>query len=780
MPAPPWLAPRGRSSGRTILKPMEQAEEKRWLIAVYAATIFSSALLLFQVQPIISRLILPWFGGTPAVWTTAMLFFQTLLLVGYIYAHVSVQYFRPRWQIAMHLLLLIGAAATLPFMPNAAWKPSDGANPVLRILLLLAVTVGLPYFMLAATGPLVQVWFTRTMPGRSPYRLYSLSNLGSLLALVTYPILIEPRLALGAQADVWRWAFWVFAGLCGVGGIIAVGDTRMGDLTATLELPVTPTAASEKPRGRAARRRQGSDRDAAPTSAPTFNRRLLWLLLPALASTAFLATTSFSCQDTPTVPFLCIFPLALYLLSFVICFDRERWYWPRATAGALVVTLLAAVVYAYLVGQGSATDRIEVDVGLTFAALFFLCMLCHGELVRLKPDPLYLTSFYLMVAAGGALGGLFVGIVAPLVFSGYQEWYIALWGGLILALAILLGTGERGLFRKYAAGFLPATAIFALALITAGKLAATGKPSELRPVESRRNFYGVLTVKEYFFQNELTARMLYNGHILHGLQFTHSLERRLPTAYYGWESGVGRVMRFYQDKSAAGLRVGAIGLGTGTMAAYARRQDQLVFYEINPEVVTLARQYFTFLDDADQRMKRGDGSRVRGRLNIIMGDARLSLERDLTAAAGPAQFDVIVLDAFTGDAIPTHFLTREAADIYRRHLAPGGTLAIHISNRYLDLTPVVRGLAEYLQLGFVEIETPRNYQRGEERADWALLTANTELRAALEKPAATVPTESVNVASEDFLGATDPPREKTTRPPLLWTDDFSDLFSILR
>jgi hypothetical protein len=432
-----------------------------------------------------------------------------------------------------------------------------------------------------------------------------------------------------------------------------------------------------------------------------------------------------------------------------------------------------------------------LDVGLTFAALFFLCILCHGELVRLKPDPHFLTSFYLMIAAGGALGGLFVGIVAPLVFSGYHEWYVALWGGLILALAILLGTGERGLFRKYAAGFLPATAIFALALITVGKQAAAGKLTELRPVEARRNFYGVLTVKEYYFQNELTARTLYNGHILHGLQFTHSLERRLPTAYYGWDSGVGRVMRFYQEKSATGLRVGAIGLGTGTIAAYARRQDHLVFYEINPEVVTLARQYFTFLDDADQRMQRGD-DRIgpRGSLKVIMGDARLSLERDLTAAAGPALFDVIVLDAFTGDAIPTHFLTREAADIYRRHLAPGGTLAIHISNRYLDLTPVVRGLAEYLQLGFVEIETPRNYKRGEERADWALLTSNTELRAALEQPAAPtpnvqqpdsqIPTESIAVATEDFLGVADTPPEKLLRPPLLWSDDFSDLFSILR
>ena len=422
-------------------------------------------------------------------------------------------------------------------------------------------------------------------------------------------------------------------------------------------------------------------------------------------------------------------------------------------------------------------------MGLAFAGLFALCMLCHGELVRLKPDPRHLTSFYLMIAAGGVLGGLFVGVVAPLAFSGYYERYLALWGGLVLVLAILMGTGERGLFKQYAAGFLPATALLAMTAIAAARLSTVTTAEGVRPIDVRRNFYGVLTVKEYAAatDNDDVARLLYNGHILHGLQFTQSLERRLPTAYYGWNSGVGRVMQFYQAKKSAELRVGTIGLGTGTIVAYARPNDRFLFYEINPEVVTVSRQYFSFLSDAEKRMAK-NGRRPE----VVMGDARLSLERDLASPGGPTQFDVIVLDAFTGDAIPTHFLTREAADIYRRHLALEGTIAIHITNRYLNLTPVARGLADYLKQGFVEVQTPRDPERGEEAADWAILTSSSELRATLEQAAANGISRragssgSKSTTAADYLGPQVPLKERSNRPPLLWTDDFSDLFSVLR
>jgi predicted membrane-bound spermidine synthase len=746
---------------------MEQAGERRWLIVVYAATIFLSALLLFQVQPIISRYVQPWFGGTPAVWTTAMLFFQTLLFAGYAYAHLSVQYFKPQWQVGVQLVLLAAAIVSLPFVPHSSWKPVDGTSPALRILLLLTVSVGLPYFVLATTGPLVQTWFSRTIPGRSPYRLYSLSNLGSLLALLSYPFLIEPHLPLGSQAMAWQWGFWLFAALCAFGAISTIRGTTT-TLAVSARSPASPAANAKSER----RPRRG----APQAGAPTWGRRVLWLALPALASTAFLATTSFSCQDTPAVPFLCIAPLSLYLLSFVICFDHERWYRPRTTATAMLLILAAAFVYSHEVRRNSSLDRIQLDLGLSFAGLFCLCMLCHGELVLLKPDPKYLTSFYLMLAAGGALGGLFVGIIAPLVFPGYYEWYFALWGGLILAAAILIGTGERGLFRRHVAGFLPATAILAMVIIVAASLGSITDVAKLKSLEVRRNFYGVLTVKQYSFKGDEVARMLYNGHILHGLQFTQSLERRLPTAYYGWQSGIGRVMQFYQSAANSSVRVGAIGLGTGTIAAYARPHDHFVFYEINPEVQNIARHSFTFLDDAEERMAKG-----RGSLDVVMGDARLSLERDLKAAEAPKLFDVIILDAFTGDAIPTHFLTREAADIYRRHLADGGALALHITNRYLDLTPVARGLADYLGLNFVEIESRRDQKQGIEFSEWALLTANEKLRAALERTSAQAPLDPPSSAEEYLLsGSPLPDKDKLPRPPLLWTDDFSDLFRILR
>jgi hypothetical protein len=745
---------------------MEQAGEKRWLIVIYAATIFVSALLLFQVQPIISRYILPWFGGTPAVWTTAMLFFQMLLFAGYAYAHLSVHYLRPRWQVGLHLALLAAAAASLPFVPDSSWKPVDSSNPVLRILLLLAVSVGLPYFVLATTGPLVQAWFSRTIPGRSPYRLFSLSNLGSLLALLSYPFLIEPRLPLGSQALAWQWAFWLFAALCAFGAIRTIGRGKLGSAAVRTEI----TQRATPPRFPAA----VTPTNAASEKAPGLGRRLLWLVLSAFASMAFLATTNFVCQDVTPIPFLWIVPLSLYLLSFIICFDHERWYQPRITAAGLLLIYILAAVYLYRI-QGKNVSDLALDMGLSFVGLFCLCMLCHGELVRFRPDPAFLTSFYLLISAGGALGGLFVGIVAPLVFNGYGEWYIALGGSLVLAVAVLIGTGKRGLFRRHLKEFAPATAILAVALVTAGHLALAGGQS-VQTVEMRRNFYGVLIVQKYIGRDGDVAHVLVNGRTIHGLQFTDFDRRQLPTTYYTRTSGVGKVIEFLDSQSTSGLRVGAIGLGTGTLAAYARPNDRFVFYEIDPDVTRVSDQYFTFLKDARARLGRGSGS-----LEIVMGDARLSLERELNSVEGRRDFDLLVVDAFSGDAIPTHLLTRQAADIYRHRLADNGVLAIHISNLHLDLAPVARGLAEYLGLKAIEIDSPKDARLGQFDAKWMLLTKNDNLAHALEP--LSVREEPINSNSAADSPARRKPglnQDRVSLPPLLWTDDFSNLFRILQ
>jgi hypothetical protein len=725
---------------------ISQSSSGRWLAVIFAATIFASAFLLFQVQPIISKAILPWFGGSPAVWTTAMLFFQSLLFAGYAYAHFSDYALKNHVGRAVHLFLLAVAVAAVlgSILPRAVYKPSDGSDPAGRILILLFVTVALPYFVLSATGPLVQAWFSRSFPGRSPYRLYSLSNLGSLLALLTYPFLIEPMMKLSAQAWCWQAGFVVFAALCGYLAFRSPAPLT-GEGRGEGEEPPSglPLISSEVP---------------SPDERPTVLRCLIWLLLPAFASLMLLATTNHACQDVAVIPFLFIAPLSLYLLTFIICFDHARWYVPRLFATATLLIVLAAALYAYQWHNAEHKyDNILLDVGLSFAGMFTVCMMCHGELVRLKPHPRYLTMFYLFIAAGGALGGLFVSLIAPLIFRNYVEWGIGWLGGALLAASIILGTEERGIFRRYPWIFGPAFLLLAGVLyFEAGGL--TQDPNNL---DTRRNFYGVLRVtfggdyEDPKGSGELAhIRRLVNGGILHGLQYTGPEHRAEPTSYYGRLSGVGRAIQYcYTATPERGIRVGAIGLGTGTLAAYARANDTFVFYEINPQVPPLTDQWFTFLSDARKRVAAGKGS-----LAIVMGDARLSLERELVPPKSSRQFDVLVVDAFSGDAIPTHLLTREAGDIYARQLAGEGVLAVHISNRYLDLAPVVEGLAQHLGWQPLLIHSAGDDANGINTADWMLVTHNAKLLKTL------APASS----------------KLDDRPPLLWTDDYSDLFHILR
>ncbi len=618
----------------------------------------------------------------------------------------------------------------------------------------MTVSVGVPYFVLSTTGPLVQAWFSRANPGRSPYRLYSLSNVGSLLALLTYPFLIEPRLTLGAQALVWQWAFWLFAALCALGAVSSFRGSA-SERTAREALPRKHDAGIKPTAGTGGGASEALRSQAEPgNEKPNWQRRLVWLLLPALASTALLATTNHACQDVAVVPFLWIAPLSLYLLTFIVCFDHERWYWPRGTAAITLLVYAFGAVLLLLVlfhkADPLSTGVKKADVALSFGGLFCLAMLCHGEVVRIKPHPRHLTEFYLLISAGGALGGLFVGIIAPLLFSGYAEWHLAMLCGLLLAIAILLGTGENGLMRRHARRLVPAMAVVAGMLILAGSFLLT----DPRALAVRRNFYGVLTVAEEDSKDgKSPIRTLFNGRITHGREFVDPKRRTLPTTYYARESGVGRAIDFFAADGVATVRVGAIGLGTGTLAAYARANDEFVFFEINPEVPKISRYYFSYLDDALDRMKEGNGY-----LEIVMGDARLSLGQQPSRREEGRGFHVIAVDAFSGDAIPIHLITRQAGDIYLRQLDPNGVLAIHISNRYLDLEPVVRGLADYLKLKVLRIDSDSDADRDIYGASWMLLTNNEKLLAALAPLAA----------------------KDTSVPSLLWTDDFSNLFQILK
>ena len=628
-------------------------------LGLYSVTIFLSAFLLFQIQPLIGKFILPWFGGTPGVWTTCMLVFQILLFGGYAYAHLTISRLSPRAQAVLHIALLLAACLALPIVPNLAWKPTGDEEPVSRIVLLLSATVGLPFFVLSATGPLLQGWFSRTHAGRSPYRLYALSNVGSLLALVSYPAVFDWTFATQVLAHLWSWSFAIFAVFCAA---CAVSVARRSRLWAQTGEPITVKS---------------------PIAAPSWGTTLLWFALAMVPSVLLLATTNQVCLDVASVPFLWVLPLTLYLLSFILCFDSEWWYSRRMMMPAAVVAL--ACLYPVL--QKGATAPFALQIIAYFTAFFLCAMVCHGELVRLKPDVKHLTSFYLVIAAGGAAGGIFVGIVAPLVFKNYYELHLGLFACAALML-VVLGTDEKS--RLYRGRPWPVWFVLLVTLSGfAVALVAEARQREGAVVDVKRNFYGVLRVSqddtEYGEANELIMRLL-NGRIAHGFEYKNPALRAVPTSYYSPDSGIGRLLR--QRSADRPMRVGLVGLGIGTLATYARPGDQFRFYEINPMVEQLARKYFHYLSDC------------RGTVDVIHGDARLTLDRET-----PQKFDVLVLDAFSGDAIPVHLLTVEAFEIYRRHLAADGVIAVHISNRHFALRPVVDAIADHEHLATAAIHS---------------------------------------------------------------------------
>ena len=699
----------------------ERGPRGLWLVLSYALTVLVSAFLLFQVQPLISKFILPWFGGGPSVWTTCMLFFQLLLFGGYAYAHLLVLRLKPAAQVIVHVTLLVAALAVLPITPGEGWKPVTSDRPTASILVLLAACVGLPYFVLSSTGPLMQAWFRRSYPGRSPYRLYALSNAGSLAALLSYPFVFEPSLDLSTQARFWSWGFAVFALLCAICTWAVWQRRNVADVGA-----VDALASST----------------AGPSLRPSFARRLSWLGLAACASIMLLATTNHLCQDVAVIPFLWVAPLSLYLFSFIVAFDHERWYHRRVFGIAAMVAILAvasATWFTVVAWQSGQSFDFYQQLFVYFSALFLICMICHGELARLRPDPAYLTSFYLIIAAGGAIGGILVTLVAPLVFSTFLEWQIGLIISFLLAaVAAFVGEGPAtaGAWRWRAAVAI---------LLIVGVAVALGGYEMDPPIYQKRTFYGVLTVADSEPKGEDMPpphRVLRNGTIIHGAQFKDPRKHDLPLSYYPPHSGVGKAIRYFQARGP--VRVGAIGLGTGTIAAFMNKGDLMKFYEINPEVVNIAKTHFTFLEDCQ---KRG------AQYQIALGDARLVLEREK-----PQNFDVLVVDAFSGDAIPTHLLTVEAFKIYLRHLKPDGVIAVHVSNRYIGLAPVAYALAEHYHLGSARIETMPVKKRLHYGTEWILISANQDFLKDLPKPSA-----------GDL---------KQAKP--LWTDNMSNLFELLR
>lgn len=682
-------------------------------VPLYAITIFVSAFLLFQVQPLIGRFILPWFGGAAGVWTTALMFFQVTLLIGYLYAHLVVDKLAIRTQVIVHLVLVGIAIAALPIIPEDSLAPDGTESPTIGILILLSLTVGVPYLVLSTSGPLLQAWFALSNPGRSPYRLYSLSNAGSLLALLSYPLIVERSMTLRTQGWVWSLGFVGFAFLVGtvawrlrgVAGI-AISNTRL----------------------------------PAGGPIPPWSTQAMWLALPAVATILLIAVTAQLTTDVSPIPLLWIVPLSIYLLSFILTFDSSRWYRRSVFVPLLIVALaLMALSTTRYLELGVLTGVVLYSV-LLFAATMSL----HGELVGLKPDPRHLTRFYLMVALGGAIGGVFTGVVAPVIFDGVWEFHIALIATPMLLILARRLTGERfSLVPRVAMG----AGIVTLALI----LAANVLLLDVNVLAADRSFYGVLRVRESFADDPQRHQFeLIHGSIIHGQQFTDPERAREPIAYYAQDSGVGVAMTALRSRGP--LRAGVVGLGAGTVAIYAEPGDSVVFYEIDPGVVAFADAYFTYLRDAVAR-----GTEV----SVLLGDGRLVLERQLDEG-DPQQFDILFLDAFSGDAVPVHLLTVEAFAGYRQHLAPGGVIAFNVTNRYLDLSPVVRHLADEAGMVAMAIDTEADDARSINTSTWILLTDNRDF------------------LTDPLVAAAVRPWRDTDKQPFAWTDDFSNLFSVLR
>jgi hypothetical protein len=671
------------------------------------------ACLLFLVQPLIAKIILPWFGGSSAVWSAALVFFQACVLGGYSYAHwlthpASISR-GPRRQSLIHGALLILSCLMMPILPSEAWRPDGTGEPALQILLLLAVTVGLPSLMLSSTSPLLQVWYMRRTGSEPPYWLFAWSNAGSLLALLSFPLLLEPAFTARTLALGWSALFVVFCALC-----IAIAY-----LNSKQTLPVA---------------RASEAVEDARAAAPTVGRMTLWVLLSACASGLLVSISANLSANVAPIPLLWVAPLALYLLTFILPFSHHRiyhptWYFP------LVAVSLGGLAYLYI--QRLENWPIQYVVPAYLASLFVICMACHGELVMRRPAGPYLTRFYLLVSLGGVLGGAFVGLIAPNIFDTYVEFPLLL--VLFAELYVMLQWYRRGSRRT----LLLIRVVMILGVLTLmAELLRSELEDRRQSVLVRRNFYGVLSVQDDPLSYELARRYLIHGTISHGYQYLREELRRVPSSYFSKHSGVGLALSALQSQGP--VRMGVVGLGVGVLSGYVREGDYARLYEINPQVLDIAESHFTFLPAA----------RKAGDVEVLLGDARLTLERQ-----APQEFDLLAIDAFSSDAIPTHLLTREAFELYFKHLKPTGVLAVHISNRYIDLVPVCARSAQHVNRS---ARVVRSINDGTfDTSIWVIVTSNQEL---LARPELQSSETYEATAPESFPG---------------WSDQYSSVWPLM-
>lgn len=697
----------------------------------------------------VGKRIVPWFGGVPSVWTLCLAFYQTTLFVGYAYAHFLIRFATPKAQLLVHAIVVLAALAVLPVLPGDSWKPtSDATSPSIYIFQMLASNVALPFLVLASTGPLVQAWFARSYPKISPYPLYAVSNVGSFAALLAYPFIVEPRFTLSTTATIWSFAFaaTTVAVLCCA-------------WSARLEPLVTSTSGA---------------RDAGGGLAPTggsnrfvFGRVALWTLLPGCAVVLLMGATNSVCLDTASVPFLWIMPLAVYLFTFILCFSSERVYHPfpyiLIVFVAIVPTVgLSAIERLGLPQLGSFTHSVYVQVPAYCALVFGGCMVMHGELYRLRPDPRSLTTFYLCVSGGGALGGLAVGLLAPVVLDGYHELRIglALAGVLYLAATALAANGT---WRGGGRGWRWPTAATVSIVLLLFMLWPSAGPHAKSLAHQTRTFFGVLRVFD-MQDAAVPQRHLMNGTTLHGVQFQTPRRRRLPTSYFGQAAGIGLTMQ--ERPTERPINVGVVGLGIGTLAAFGRDGDSYRFYEIDPAVVDIARdsRFFTYLSDSDAQIE------------VVVGDGRLAITGE-QAQQGSQEFDYLIVDAFSSDSIPIHLMTLEAFEVYAKSMAPDGIIAIHVSSRHFDLMPLVARAGLEVGFGALYARTAVSREWLSKQSHWVLMTADPSRLKALGE-GLTARVASLGLSSNHLQLYQ--PSEFEILQAELWTDEYSDLFGALR
>jgi protein-L-isoaspartate O-methyltransferase len=675
------------------------------LDALYALVIFLSAILLFLVEPMTAKRLLPALGGSAAVWTTCLVFFQTTLMAGYFYAHLLAGRLRPRAQAMTHTTLLALAVLGLsvqahPDAAGASW------HPLLTTLWLLTGLIGLPFLALAATTPLLQSWYARSGGRIAPaWRLFALSNLGALLALAAYPALIETHLTLRTQQLAWDAAFAVFAVTCAG---IAWQHQACSE-------PVKATPGQTSP--------------GVESQAISMRSLSLWILLPAASSLMLCAITSHLSQNIAAIPLLWIVPLAIYLLSFIVTFAGPRWY---ARSYALRMLALTIATLGYLLQDRRLSLPLLVSIPVYAGALFVFCYFCHGELYRLRPAAGQATSYYLLMSLGSALGAIFAGVAAPMLF---RANYDLLCGLIFLVSLAIAATWDLGMLVR----------LFWFAATVGMVWAAFLSERSLNrdTIAQLRSFYGCLRVTQTFAEPEpAIVRKLLHGTIEHGIQIFSDELRTLPTSYYAPDSGAGLAVRLCCNGRPR--RVGVVGLGVGTMAAYGQPGDTITFYEIDPLVERLARARFTYLRES------------RAAVNVVIGDARLQLEQQ-----SPQGYDVLVLDAFSGDAIPVHLLTAQAIELYRRHLRPNGILAFHISSQYVDMAPVLAAEARQDGLQAYDVRSPANDALGAFQSDWVLLSADP------------------GFFRQPEVAAVARPLEMRPGQPV-WTDDFNSLLPLVK